>query len=63
MSVFDRLYDGFFRPPRRRPPSGFWRRCGRWASVADGPVKFWFYDDPLTPFWKRRNEVSVHLAP
>ena len=30
--------------------------------VADGPVKFWFYDDPMTPFWKRRNEVSVRLA-
>ncbi|RVT87367.1 heme-binding protein [Rhodobacteraceae bacterium CCMM004] len=26
-----------------------------------GPVRFAFYDDPLTPYWKRRNEVALRV--
>ncbi len=30
---------------------------------ATGPVRYYFYDDPLTAPWNRRNEVAVSVAP
>lgn len=34
-----------------------------WRAVADAPVTLAQYNDPFTPPWKRRNEVSVLVEP
>ena len=34
-----------------------------WRAVADSPVMLAQYNDPFTPPWKRRNEVSILVEP
>ncbi|KAL7519587.1 hypothetical protein ACHAWX_004346 [Stephanocyclus meneghinianus] len=36
---------------------------GEWCAVENAPVVLAQYNDPFTPPWKRRNEVSVLVAP